>query len=218
MGGVVSVRIFGHYVSLPLVLLMLVEAAMHVGAVYLAGTLRFLDIHFVIYSQNGNYGWLLPRALLYSLVMLGVMTAFGLYGSALHKNEREYQVRFLASYPAGALVMVIVFYVIPASFLGRGIMALSFLFSIVLTVLARVLFFRIVGGETLKRRVLVLGSGSRAAEVEGLLSRLGSRAGFHLVGSYCAATSSRGGTSPSCLATAMPCALSSGSTGSTRSW
>ena len=65
MGGVVSVRIFGHYVSLPLVLLMLVEAAMHVGAVYLAGTLRFLDIHFVIYSPSGNYGWLLPRALLY---------------------------------------------------------------------------------------------------------------------------------------------------------
>jgi sugar transferase (PEP-CTERM system associated) len=182
MGGVVSVRIFGHYVSLPLVLLMLVEAAMHVSAVYLAGTLRSLDLHFLTYSSGGNYGWLLPRALLYSLVMLGIMTAFGLYGSALHKNDREYQVRFLASYPAGALVMVIIFYVIPASFLGRGIMALSFLFSLVLTVLARVLFFRIVGGETLKRRVLVLGSGSRAAEVEALLSRLGSRAGFHLVG------------------------------------
>src|SRR5437879_5051693 len=182
MGGVVSVRIFGHYVSLPLVLLMLVEAAIHVGAVYLAGTLRFLDIHFVIHSPNGNYGWLLPRALLYALVMLSIMTAFGLYGSALHKNDREYQVRFLASYPAGALVMVIVFYVIPASFLGRGIMALSFLFSLILTVLARTVFFRIVGGEALKRRVLVLGSGSRAAEVEALLSGLGSRAGFHLVG------------------------------------
>jgi len=182
MGGVVSVRIFGHYVSLPLLLLMLGEAAIHVGAVYLAGTLRFLDINFVIYSSSGETGWLLPRALLYALVMLGVMTAFGLYGSALHKNDREYQVRFLASFPAGALAMVIIFYVIPASFLGRGIMALSFLFSLILTVLARVVFFRVVGGETLKRRVLVLGSGSRAAEVEALLSRLGSRAGFHLVG------------------------------------
>jgi sugar transferase (PEP-CTERM system associated) len=178
----VSVRIFGHYVSLPLLLLMLAEAAIHVGAVYLAGTLRFLDIHFVIYSPSGTSGLLLPRALLYALVMLGVMTAFGLYGSALHKNDREYHVRFLASYPAGALVMVIVFYVIPASFLGRGIMALSFLFSLIFTVLARVAFFRVVGGETLKRRVLVLGGGSRAAEVEALLSRLGSRAGFHLVG------------------------------------
>ncbi len=167
-----SVRIFGHYVSLPLMLLMVAEAAIHVGAVYLAGTLRFLDINFVIYSATGDYGWLLPRALLYALVMLGVMTAFGLYGSALHKNDREYQVRFLASYPAGALAMVILFYIIPASFLGRGIMALSFLFSLILTVLARVVFFRIVGGETLKRRVLVLGSGSRAAEVEALLSRI----------------------------------------------
>ena len=179
-----SVRIFGHYVSLPLVLLMLAEAAIHVGAVGLAGTLRFLDIHSLTYSSNGDYeyGLLLPRALLYALVMLGVMTAFGLYGSALHKTDREYQVRFLASYPAGALVMVILFYVVPASFLGRGIMALTFLFSLILTTLARGVFFRLVGGETLKRRVLVLGSGSRAAEVEALLSRLGSRAGFHLIG------------------------------------
>src|SRR5256885_2714933 len=163
---------------------MLAEAAIHVGAVGLAGTLRFLDIHSLTYSSNGDYeyGLLLPRALLYALVMLGVMPAFGLYGSALHKNTREYQVRFLASYPAGALVMVILFYVIPASFLGRGVMALSLLFSFVLTALARVVFFGIVDGETLKRRVLVLGSGSRAAEVEGLLTRLGSRAGFHLVG------------------------------------
>src|SRR5260221_11631237 len=182
MGGVVSVRIFGHYVSLPLVLLMLAEAAIHVGAVYLAGTLRFLDMHFVIYSSSGETGWLLPRSLLYALVMLGVMTAFGLSGSAWNKDDCEYELRFLASYPAGALVMVIIFYVIPASFLGRGIMALSFLFSLILTALARVVFFRIVGGETLKRRVLVLGSGSRAAEVEALLSRLGSSAGFHLVG------------------------------------
>jgi len=44
----VSVRILGHYVSLPLLLLMLAEAAIHVGAVHLAWTLRFLDIHFVL--------------------------------------------------------------------------------------------------------------------------------------------------------------------------
>jgi sugar transferase (PEP-CTERM system associated) len=177
-----SVRIFGHYVSLPLVLLMLAEAAIHVGAVHLAWTLRFLDIHFLIYSPSGDSGWLLPRALLYALVLLGVMTSFGLYGSALHKKDREYHVRFLASFPAAALVMVITFYIVPASFLGRGIMALSFLFSFVFTAIARALFFRMVGYEALKRRVLVLGSGSRAAEVEGLLSRLGPRAGFNLVG------------------------------------
>src|SRR5712691_2182988 len=113
MGGVVSVRIGGHYVSLPLVLLMLVEAAIHVGAVYLAGTLRFLDIHFHLQSNSGESLWLFPRASLYALVMLSVMTAFGLYGSELHKEDREDQVRFLASFPAVAVAMAIVFYAIP---------------------------------------------------------------------------------------------------------
>src|SRR5258708_16165895 len=115
MGGVVSVRIFGHYVSLPLLLLMLAEAAIHLGAVYLAGTLRFLDINFVIYSSGGESGWLLPRSLLYALGMLGVMTAFGLYGSALHRNDREYQVRFLFSDPSAALGMVVLSNVITES-------------------------------------------------------------------------------------------------------
>src|SRR2546423_4326740 len=112
--------------------------------------------------------------------MLGVMPAFGLYGSALHKTDREYQVRFLASYPAGALVMVIIFYVVPASLLGRGLMALTFLFSLILTILARGVFFRLVGAETLKRRVLVPGSGSRSAGVQPPLTGLPSSAGVHV--------------------------------------
>jgi len=179
---VLSVRIFGHYVSVPLLLLMLAEAAIHIGAVYLAGTLRFLNVNFNIYSASGAVEWLFPRALLYALVMLGVMTAFGLYGSAMQRKDREYHVRFLASFPAGALAMVIIFYAIPESFLGRGIMALSFVFSIILTAVARAVFFRMIGYNALKRRVLVLGSGSRAAGVDALQSKLGQNAGFQLVG------------------------------------
>ncbi|HUL92467.1 MAG TPA: hypothetical protein VLV56_08975, partial [Burkholderiales bacterium] len=176
-----SVRIFGHYVSLPLLVLVLVEAAIHAGTVYLAAALRFLELHFHLYVE-GAQASLLPRALVYSAVMLGVMTAFGLYGSALHKKDREYHVRFLASFPASAIVMAIIFYVVPTSVLGRGLMALSLFFSFVLTALVREVFFRVVGHEALKRRVLVLGSGSRAAGVVSLLENLGPGAGFHLVG------------------------------------
>ena len=177
-----SVRIFGHYVSLPLLLLMLAEAAIHIGSVYLAAALRFLGFSLQLSIVDGGTASLLPRALLYAAVMLGISTAFGLYGSALHKKDREYHARFLASFPAGAVVMAIVFYIIPPMVLGRGLMALSLLFSFTLTVLAREVFFRVVGHEALKRRVLVLGSGSRAAGVEALLEKLGPSAGFHLVG------------------------------------
>ena len=177
-----SVRLFGHYVSVPLLLLMLAEAAIHVGAVYFGATLRLLDVNFSIYSAGGVSPWLFPRALLYALVMMLVMTAFGLYGSALHRKDREYHVRFLAVFPVGALVLVIIFYVVPESFLGRGVLTLSFLFSLILTAVARAVFFRIIGHKALKRRVLVLGSGSRAAGVDALMTKLGPRAGFDLVG------------------------------------
>ncbi|HKW39216.1 MAG TPA: TIGR03013 family XrtA/PEP-CTERM system glycosyltransferase [Burkholderiales bacterium] len=176
-----SVRIFGHYVSLPLLLLMLAETAIHVGVVYLATALRFLDLSLPLYFE-GAPAALFPRALVYAATMMGIMTAFGLYGSALHKRDREYHARFLASFPAGAVAMAIIFYVVPVSVLGRGLMALSLLFSFILTAIAREVFFRVVGHEALKRRVLVLGSGSRAAGVEALLDKLGPNAGFHLVG------------------------------------
>ncbi len=140
-----SVRIFGHYVSLPLLLLMLAEAAINVGAVYLAGTVRFLDIHFQVQSHTGESLWLFPRALLYALVMLATMTAFGLYGSELHQKDREYQVRFLASFPAVAVVLAFVYYAVPESTLARGIMALGLLFSFLFTASARAAGFNLVG-------------------------------------------------------------------------
>jgi len=178
-----SIRIFGHYVSVPLLLLLLAETAIHTGAVYLAGTIRFLDIQFQIESAvGGGAVWVLPRALMYAFVMSSVMITFGLYGSELNKSDREYQVRFFASFPAGAVAMAIIFYVLPESFLGRGIMALSVVSSLILTTLARAVFFRAVGYEALKRRILVIGSGSRAVEVNTLTNTLGPRAGFNLVG------------------------------------
>src|SRR5262245_66615629 len=90
---------------------MLAEAAIHTGAVYLAVALRFLGFDTQL-NFEGAPTSLLPRALLYAVVMLGIMTAFGLYGSALHRKDREYHARFLASFPAGAVAMAIVFYAV----------------------------------------------------------------------------------------------------------
>jgi len=177
-----SIRIFGHYVSVPLFLLMLAEWGIHIGATYLAGTLRFLELNFHLISPTGDEQLLFPRAVVYATVVLIVMIAFGLYSTALYQETREYKVRFFASFPAAALAMMIIFYVLPQSFLGRGILAISLAFSLLLTMVTRALLFRMVGNQALKRRVLVLGSGSRAAEVDGLLKTLGPSAGFHLVG------------------------------------
>ena len=69
-----SIRLFGHYVSFPLLMLLLVEAVVHVGAVYLGGTIRFLDVDFRLLSAAGEHVVVLPRALLYAFVIMSVMT------------------------------------------------------------------------------------------------------------------------------------------------
>ena len=177
-----SVRIFGHYISLPLLLLIVGEALLFIAAVYFAAAARFLEVGFPLQSPSGSAPWLFPRAALYALVLSGVMVSFGLYSSALYKGGREYRVRFLASFPVAALAMAIIFYVIQEQFIGRIVLALSLVFSLLGAAFIRAIFFRIVGHKALKRRVLVLGSGSRAAEVMVLLDALGAEAGCTLVG------------------------------------
>lgn len=176
-----SIRIFGHYVSLPLFLLVIAEALIHISAVFLAATIRFPSVEYLVHTHGGTVP-VLPRALLYAAVMLAVMSAFGLYGTRLGIANREYKIRYFASFPAAVIAMAIIFYAVPQSFLGRGILALSLLLSFVGTQLARSLFLRIIGHEALKRRILVIGSGSRALEVKALAEKLGRNASFQLVG------------------------------------
>ncbi|MDH5223041.1 MAG: hypothetical protein OEW94_17680, partial [Betaproteobacteria bacterium] len=177
-----SIRLFGHYVSFPLLLLVLAEAIVHAGAVFFAGAIRFLDWNFRLLSAEGVPVDTLPRALAYAAVMMAVTTALGLYGSQLRYDDREYRVRFLASFPVAAVALAIVYYAIPEIVLGRGIIALSLAASFLGAHAVRSLFFCAVDHEALKRRVLVLGSGSRALEVEVLMLHLGRSATFQLVG------------------------------------
>jgi len=177
-----SLRIFRHYVSVPLLLLVLAELAVHVGAIFLAGIVRFLEVEFQLVSVEGEPVNTLPLALAYAGTMMTVSTALGLYSGQSHHNDREYRVRYLASFAAAGVVLPILYYAIPGLALGRGIVALGLAFSFLGTYAVRLLFFRAIDHDALKRRVLVLGSGSRALEVEALLLRLGRSATYRVVG------------------------------------
>lgn len=166
------VRIFRHYVPVQLLLLAAVEAAILFGSMYLGVQIRLGDINQPIY----------PRALVFATVILGCMTAFGLYMRETPQGNWSYYAKFMASFLLGWLVMTLVFYVYPGLFLGRGAFGLAFLFGFAGTALTRIAFFRLVDQEVLQRRVLVLGAGTRAAEVGKLLRASPSGHKFHLVG------------------------------------
>jgi sugar transferase (PEP-CTERM system associated) len=174
------IRIFRHYVPTQLLLLALAEGLILFAAMYVGVALRF------IVGDTGGLEEILPiypRATVFALVMLSVMSTFGLYLREAPTGEWGYYARFMASFVVGPVVMALIFYVVPALFLGRGAIALAFLSAFIGTATMRFVFFRLVDRNILRRRVLVLGTGSRAAEVGALIERNESlRSKFELVG------------------------------------
>jgi sugar transferase (PEP-CTERM system associated) len=171
------VRIFRHYVPLQLILLALLEASIFFGAIYLGITLRF-DVGDL--QALKNPAW--PQGLVFAAAMLTSMTALGLYTRDVPRGNWSYYAKFIASFLLGWVTMTLVFYVYPDLFLGRGVFGIAFAASFVVAAAARAVFFRVVDQQALQRRVLVLGTGTRAAGVGRLLRDDQDAQPFHLVG------------------------------------
>lgn len=172
------IRFFRHYVPLNLLLLVVIEALILGGAVYAGVSARFLDAGAVV----EDFGPLLPKALTFALVMLGLMTASGLYDLEGQVGIRALLQRLGLSFGLGLVAMSLLFYFFPSLLLGRGVFLLSFGLALLGILLSRALFIRWARAGALKTRTLVIGTGSRAAHVESLVAKRGRASNVQIVG------------------------------------
>ncbi|BAV34035.1 exopolysaccharide biosynthesis polyprenyl glycosylphosphotransferase [Sulfuricaulis limicola] len=174
------IRLFKHYVPLPLFLMAVTEAVVLFASMYIGAVVRF---SWEDPSDIESLGPIFPRALIFTLVMLSIMTAFGLHQRDVkQEGEWGHLVRFVASFVAGLVVMLLVFYVFPHLHLGRGAFGLVFLLAFAGTALTRLVFVRLFKLDAMRRRVLLLGAGSRTAKIEGLERDEQGERKFNLVG------------------------------------
>jgi FlaA1/EpsC-like NDP-sugar epimerase len=131
------IRFFRHYVPLNLLLLILIEALILGGAIFLGVSARFLDGGVSTELQP-----LLPKALTFTLIMLGLMTAAGLYDLECHLGIRALLNRLGLSFGLGLVVMSLVFYFFPGLLVGRGAFLLSFGMALLGIMASRMLFLR----------------------------------------------------------------------------
>lgn len=174
------IRLFRHYIPLSLLLLAISEAIILFLSMYAGVAVRFLGADVIAVVSVGP---VFPNAVIFTFVMLSIMTAFGLHQRDL-KQEGAWTslIRFLSSFVAGLVVMLLIFYAIPQLHLGRGAFGLVFLFAFVGTALIRLIYARLFKLDTMHRRVLLLGSGSRSAKIEGLERDEQGQRRFNLVG------------------------------------
>ena len=171
------VRLFKHYVPHSFLILGVIEVVILMSSIYLGASLRFASEDEPLKSV----GPLLPKALVFALVMISVMTAVGLYKSNLRDGVAGMLLRIGISIVLGLAAMSFVFYLFPALFLGRGAFGLAFSVALSGIVLTRIIFFKVVNQDTMKRRILVLGTGKRAAEIARQMRRKVDRRGFVIV-------------------------------------
>ncbi len=168
----------GGFLRSPFAVLMGIEALILAGSVYAAAWLRFPDSEEMVRSLGAIW----PKALVYMVVMLLAMTAVGLYQK--HQRERMAGVvlRLLVALVSGSVVLVLIFYLFPGLYLGRGVFALAGLISFFVIGTVRPVFYQSADESAFKRRVLVLGCGERAASIPRNLRRKADRRGFEIVG------------------------------------
>lgn len=172
------IRFFRHYVPLNLLLLVMLEALILCGAMYLGVSARFLDSHAIPDDLNP----LLPKATTFTLVMLGLMTASGLYDLESQGGIRALLQRLGLSFGLGLVTMSLLFYFFPTLLVGRGAFLLAFGLALFGILVSRALFIRWARVGMLKKRTLVLGTGSRAAHIEALLARRGPASNTQVMG------------------------------------
>ena len=146
----------------------------------------WLAAHFRYFADpdaQGVFSWhLMLRAGAFGAFIVLGMVALGLYQMHLRDSWFGVLTRLLAAFTGGAIGLVIFYYVVPQFRMGRGVLGIAILLGFVLVAAFRIGFTRMVDAETIKRRVLVLGTGARAALIQQRMRRRADRRGFMILG------------------------------------
>ncbi|MCZ6894001.1 MAG: TIGR03013 family PEP-CTERM/XrtA system glycosyltransferase [Gammaproteobacteria bacterium] len=172
-------RIFRHYIPKTLVLLGLAELLILFVSIYLGAT-----FHIGSETVSGYvYGEGLPlwsQALVFAAAIVLGMTAMGLYRRDQRTQPAAVMVRLVLSFACGFVLMGTAYLVYPNIMVGGATFAVALVCSFVGIATCRLICVANDAAEA-KRRVLVLGTGASARQIENL--RHGAdRTGVSIVG------------------------------------
>jgi sugar transferase (PEP-CTERM system associated) len=137
-----------------------IEALMLVGSYYIGLLTSWVDTR--------AFAGYLPHSLLFSGVLVTMMYSVGLYhGEALSKLSAV-AVRLAVAFFLGLIILLLAFYVLPGLTIWRSVMLPGMAVGFALILISRNFAPRVLDMNAFKRRILVIGSGERAAMIEKL--------------------------------------------------
>jgi sugar transferase (PEP-CTERM system associated) len=169
-----SIRILRHHVQLPILVLLLLEAAFAVTALYLVAT-RWGELP----AAGALPHW--TTALLFALAVVLAAGAMGLYNTRLREHLFGIALRFVLAGIVVLAAIAVARYSYPNAPQSLADFATAILLTIGAALVTRFLLGRFVSDGFLKTRVLVYGAGRQAQSIANL-KRRSDRMGFAVVG------------------------------------
>ncbi len=166
------IRFFRHYISLSMLFLTVLE---------------FLVFYFASDFSAQRHGSVLPikvalyKPLLFAAVLTLHSSMFDLYGWAWTTGLRSLFFRIFGSFSVSGLLLYAGSLALPEVFAHGGELVSAVVISMLSVILIRLMFIEWDRVDLFKKRVLVLGTGSRAAKIEELASQ-GETQGLNIIG------------------------------------
>jgi sugar transferase (PEP-CTERM system associated) len=162
-----------------LLLFGIAEYLLLAGSLHLAMYLRYVGDPEDRFNVSHH---LSMRSLVFAAVILLGMAALGEYRTHLRTTWQGALARQAVAFVIGGLLLVVGYYAVPQAYVGRGVLGIALLLGFLAVMVFRLIFMRVVDIEALKPRVLILGTGQRAAQIHNRMRRRSDRRGFTIVG------------------------------------
>lgn len=157
-------RLPQNYFAKPFAILLIGEAATLFAAFYV-GAFNQWGFSSDIRTLFADHFW---DATIYTTAGIGSIFAMGLYHGRNSTRFFDVFIRTILSLCLTFVVLSVLFYVWPTLAVWRSTLAIAMPLSLLGIFMLRYVFLRLIGTDLIGRRVLVLGTGAHAAEIEGL--------------------------------------------------
>src|ERR1043165_4232923 len=158
------IRLFKHYVPYAVLLLGLIDFLLLVLAAEAGWSLRVWQLGGAVDPDAAR----LPNLIAFAGTLQAAMVAVGVYSVTALQSVRFAIARLLVAVALGIILLSLIFFVFPPVSFWRSSLFYAMWIGLFLLGIARVALKSTLGGDRLKRRVLVLGAGPRAARIAAL--------------------------------------------------
>ena len=170
------IRLFKHYIPYAVLFLAIIDFCLLLVAAETAWVIRAGQIGMHVDYIGNRMGQLLTFA---SSVHVASM-AVGVYGSDALQSLRFAIARLLVAVSLGVIFQSVMAFMLPGMTLWRSNSLYAMVIAFFFLAISRAFLGSLIGGESFKRRLLVLGAGRRAQRIKELEAKPGS--GFAVVG------------------------------------